>query len=325
MISIIIAAYNCEPYLDQAIKSIQAQSCQDFEVIIVNDGSTDKTQQLAEQLAQEDPRIRVISQANSGGPAQPRNLGIAQSSGEYVCFLDPDDYWYPDKLEKQLTLMSLCPDVDMVFCDLNRVDRMGLDLGLTYLGRVNYMETAIEYLEQIGPEIYISKPGFLAYSSVNVVGPTTCSVMLRRRRLNELGDWFPLDLLVGEDIDLWFRILQKSKAVFINRPLYAYRQHPTSLMHNDNRVNEGLVVTHVRNYERVQQLLSFSQKIKYRRRVATHLFDFGYQLRLKGENAQARGAYLQSFVWYPQVGTVLAWFKSLLPISMIAVRRCGND
>lgn len=325
MISIIIAAYNCEPYLDQAIQSIQAQSCQDFEVIIVNDGSTDKTQQLAEQLAQEDPRIRVISQANSGGPAQPRNLGIAQSVGEYVCFLDPDDYWYPDKLEKQLTLMSLRPDVDMIFCDLNRVDHTGIDLGPTYLERVNYMETAIEYLEKIGPEIYITKLGFLAYSSVGVVGPVTSSVMLRRRRLDELSEWFPLDLLVGEDIDLWFRVLQKSNAAFINFPLSAYRQHPASLMHNDGRVTKGLVVTHGRNYKRVRQLLSFPQKIKYRRRISEHLFDLGYQLRLMGENAQARAAYSQSFVWYPQAGTVLAWCKSLLPISMIAVGRHGND
>ena len=142
---------------------------------------------------------------------------------------------------------------------------------------------------------------------------------------NALPSVYPLDLLVGEDIDLWFRILQKSKAAFINFPLSAYRQHPASLMHNDGRVTKGLVVTHGRNYIRVRQLLSFPQKIKYRRRIADHLFDLGYQLRLMDENPQARATYFQSFIWYPQAGTALAWCKSLLPKSMIPVRRHGNE
>lgn len=313
MISIVIAAYNCEPYLEQAVRSIQAQRYQDLEVLIVNDGSTDNTRQLAERLAREDPRITVINQVNSGGPAQPRNLGIARSHGEYICFLDPDDYWYPDKLEKQIALIESLPDVDLVFSDMHRVDEHGVNLGPTYLARVNYMDTAVDHLEQIAPNVYVTRPSFYPYSSVGTVGPVTSSIVLRRRALEGLDQYFPLDLLVGEDIDLWFRILIKGKAAFINEALHAYRQHSASLMHDDRRVSIGLSATHVRNYARVESLLSPEQKRQYRQRIATYLFDWGYEQLIIGSPSSARQRFLQSFGWNPQAKAALAWCKSFLP------------
>lgn len=312
-ISVIIAAYNRGAYIEQAVRSVQAQTYRHVEILIVNDGSTDDTGQIATQLATRDPCITVIHQANSGGPAQPRNLGIAQSTGEFICFLDPDDYWYPSKLEQQFKLMTSRPDVDMVFCDLDRVDQHGANLGPTYLERIHYLDSAIDHLEPIGPATYVTKPSFLAYSSVNVVGPTTCGVMLRRKRLQSLDEWFPLDLLVGEDIDLWFRILQHSRAAFINVPLYAYRQHPASLMHNDARVSIGLSATHARNYARVESLLSPEQKRKYRQRIAAHLFDQGYDQLMAGTPSEARRHFLHSFSWSPRAKAALAWCKSFLP------------
>jgi glycosyltransferase involved in cell wall biosynthesis len=315
MISIVIAAYNCEPYLEQAIRSIQAQRYQDLEVLIVNDGSTDDTRQLAERLAQEDPRITVINQPNSGGPAQPRNLGIARSHGEYICFLDPDDYWYPDKLEKQLTLIESLPDVALVFSDMHRVDEHGTNLGPTYLGRVHYMDTAKDYLEPIAPNTYLTRPGFYAYSSVGVVGPVTSSIVLRRSALKGLEECFPLDLVVGEDIDLWFRILINRKAAFIDEPLHAYRQHSASLMHNSARVNIGLSATHTRNYARVESQLKPEQKKQYRRRIANHLFDLGCQQLLAGDKHSARQQFRQCFVWSPRPKFALAWCKTFLPRS----------
>lgn len=313
MISIVIAAYNCEPYLEQAIRSIQSQRYQNLEVLIVNDGSTDNTRQLAERLAQDDPRITVINQPNSGGPAQPRNLGMERSRGEYICFLDPDDYWYPDKLEKQIALIESRPDVDLVFSDMHRVDEHGASLGPSYLARVNYMDSAIDYLEPIAPNVYITRPGFYPYSSVGVVGPVTSSIVLRRRALEGLDEWFPLDLVVGEDIDLWFRILIKGKAAFINEALHAYRQHSASLMHDDARVNVGLSATHTRNYARVEGQLNPEQKRRYRRRIAAYLFDLGYQQLLDGHRPEARRQFLQSFSWSPRAKVALAWCKTFLP------------
>lgn len=315
MISVIIAAYNCERYLEQAVRSIQTQTYQDLEVVIVDDGSTDNTKQLAERLSAQDCRIRVISQDNSGGPAQPRNLGISRSTGEYICFLDPDDYWYPDKLEIQIRLLSSLPDVDMVFSDMHRVDEHGINLGPTYLGRVQYMDMAKDHFDLLASGVYVTRPSFYSFSSVGVVGPVTSSIVMRRSALAGLSEFFPVDLPVGEDIDLWFRILIKGRAAFINKPLHAYRQHSASLMHNAPRVTIGLISTHTRNYARVVDHLSLNQRITYRQRIARHLFDLGYQRRLEGNDSGARAAYRQSLAWFPHPRVVLALCKSFLPRS----------
>lgn len=313
MISIVIAAYNCGPYLEQAIHSVQLQTRQDLEVIIVNDGSTDNTRELAERLAQEDPRITVINQENSGGPAQPRNLGIARSRGEYICFLDPDDYWYPNKLEKQMALFDALPQIDLVFSDMHRVDENGNNLGATYLQRVCYMTTAIKHLESVSSGRYITRPSFYAYSSAGVVGPVTSSIVLRKRAIENLDELFPLDLAVGEDIDLWFRILIKGRAAFIDEPLHAYRQHAASLMHNSSRVTTGMIASLTRNYYRARRQLTATQKLFCRKRIAAHLFDLGYEHRLKRDNPNARSAYRRSLVWYPCYRTALALIKTFLP------------
>lgn len=312
MISVIIAAYNCDPFLEQAIRSIQKQALSDLEVIIVNDGSTDNTRQLAEQLATEDKRIIVINQSNSGGPAQPRNIGIARSKGEFICFLDPDDYWYPEKLAKQIAIFDLYTDVDMVFSDMHRVDKNGHNLGPTYLQNVRYMDTAADHLDKVSPSLYISRASFYAYSSAGVVGPVTSSIVLRRRAIAKFEELFPLDLAVGEDIDLWFRILMHGKAAFINEPLHAYRQHAASLMHNPSRVTAGMIASHTKNFHRAKNILSPRQNIYCRKRIAAHLFDLGYGLRLKHDYSNARSAFWRSFIWYPNYRTAIALLKILL-------------
>lgn len=105
-VSIITPAYNAENFLCETIMSVQAQTYKDWELIIVDDCSTDYTNLLAKDYAKEDGRIKVIRAPQNGGVAKARNIGLENATGEYIAFVDSDDLWKPDKLEKQLAFMQ---------------------------------------------------------------------------------------------------------------------------------------------------------------------------------------------------------------------------
>ncbi len=105
MVTVIVAAYNVEPYLHKCIASLTSQTEQNLEILIVNDGSTDGTQIVAEQEAKADSRVRVLQRKQNDGPSIARNEAIAQAEGEYLAFVDGDDYVAPDFIETLLTPM----------------------------------------------------------------------------------------------------------------------------------------------------------------------------------------------------------------------------
>lgn len=105
-VSVVIPAYNAERYLEETVRSVLAQTYQDFEIIIVDDGSKDGTVALANRLAKEDPRITVLRNPRNQGVAETRNHGIRQATGTYIALLDSDDVWAPAKLEKQLACLT---------------------------------------------------------------------------------------------------------------------------------------------------------------------------------------------------------------------------
>nr|WP_305908378.1 glycosyltransferase family A protein [Methylomarinum sp. Ch1-1]MDP4521204.1 glycosyltransferase family A protein [Methylomarinum sp. Ch1-1] len=111
LISIIIPAYNAETYIKKALDSVLTQSYRHFEVLVINDGSTDNTETIARSY--DDTRIRLISQPN-GGLSNARNTGIRSAKGDYLAFLDADDYWMPEKLALQLELLNHHPEIG--FC-----------------------------------------------------------------------------------------------------------------------------------------------------------------------------------------------------------------
>ena len=112
-VSVVIPTYKRAQFLDEVLQSAFNQTFKDFEVIVVNDGSTDQTKQLLEEYGD---KIRYIFQENSG-PAKSRNRGIKESLGKYIAFLDADDVWFPLKLEKQIRMFRECPELAMVFHD----------------------------------------------------------------------------------------------------------------------------------------------------------------------------------------------------------------
>ncbi|MEB3360489.1 MAG: glycosyltransferase [Synechococcales bacterium] len=118
-VSVIIAAYNAMTYLPKTLDSVFAQTFQDFEVIVIDDGSRDNIKQWAEHLT--DPRVQFLSQENSGSAAA-RNTGLAKASGTYIAFLDADDLWEPTKLAKQVNVLDTDPQAGLVYSWVATID-----------------------------------------------------------------------------------------------------------------------------------------------------------------------------------------------------------
>ena len=106
LVSVVMPAYNCQRYIESAIRSVMDQSCRDWELIVVDDLSDDSTSELVQKLSEIDDRIRLVENEINMGAAESRNRGLELSLGEYVAFLDSDDLWHPEKLEHQLQRMQ---------------------------------------------------------------------------------------------------------------------------------------------------------------------------------------------------------------------------
>lgn len=123
-VSIVIPVFNSEKYIEAAITSVLQQTEKNIELIIVDDCSNDNSWQLIQQFAESDQRVHVFRNRHNLGVANTRNIGLAHCTGDFIALLDGDDYWFPDKLEKQLKLQEKT-NADLVYCSYQIVDHQG--------------------------------------------------------------------------------------------------------------------------------------------------------------------------------------------------------
>jgi len=126
-VTVIIPIYGVEKYIANTVKSVLAQSYENFELLLIDDGSPDRSIEICRQLG--DPRIKILQQDNRG-PASARNLGIRVATGDYLAFLDGDDLWLPDKLEKHVHHLDNAPEVGVSFCRSTLIDENDQPLGI---------------------------------------------------------------------------------------------------------------------------------------------------------------------------------------------------
>lgn len=202
MFSVVIPAYNAEKFIMRSVKSVLDQTHTDFELIIVDDGSSDGTKKQLEQLS--DERIRYIYQEN-GGVSAARNKGIIESKGQYVCFLDSDDEWMPNHLAVMLTLIEKYSNCGMYVT--------GYDIRL---GNGEVIHKSQQILRAIVEEDFERDNG---YELLNDYGYflNTNTVCCRRSVFDKVG-LFADGVKNGEDDDMWYRLfayypLAISKAV----------------------------------------------------------------------------------------------------------------
>jgi glycosyltransferase involved in cell wall biosynthesis len=241
-VSIIIPTSNRAQLLIRAIKSVLNQTFQDFELIIVDDGSTDNTKEIVEQYQKNDSRIKYIWQENSGSPPMPKNIGIKHSQGKYIAFLDSDDEWLFEKLEKQLKLFKQGSNkLGLVGCDAIIVNE----------------KTTKQWIYHT-PK-YSTKDNFVRLLDGNFVCSTS-STMIKKSVLDDVGD-FDENFLFPEDWDLWIRISQKYRIDFVYEPLFKYYFHQrnvslTSEVHRKIQDYEYLCKKHSKYYLKYPKYLS---------------------------------------------------------------------
>jgi glycosyltransferase involved in cell wall biosynthesis len=137
-VSVIIPLYGVEKYVAETVQSVLAQTYENFELIIVDDGSPDRSVEICRRF--KDPRITILRQENQG-PAAARNLGIRHAKGDYIALLDGDDLWTPDKLAKHVEHLEACPEVGVSFCRSSLVDEEGQPLGIYQLSKLDGITT----------------------------------------------------------------------------------------------------------------------------------------------------------------------------------------
>jgi glycosyltransferase involved in cell wall biosynthesis len=237
-ISVVIPFYNSMAYLPVTLESILKQTFTDFEVLIINDGSTDNILEWAKGIT--DSRIRVISQENKG-LAGARNTGIANSNGEYIAFVDADDLWAPTKLEKQVRCLDENLEVGLVHTWMLFIDEKGKSTGRVLQ---SYAEGN-------------------AWKQVVVKNVIACpSVMIRRCCFEKVGVFEPGRNPV-EDWDMWIRIAANYPLAVIKEPLAYYRQVPGSMSKNWQAMEQGFKLTIEKAFASASQELMYLKNYSY--------------------------------------------------------------
>lgn len=204
--SVVIPLYNKASYVCCTVQSVLNQSLTDFEVIVVDDGSTDGGAQLVKAIT--DSRIRVVHQKNTGVSAA-RNRGISMARGEWVAFLDADDWHHPQHLACLLDASKTYPDADAVATDFVMIADSEGPWPPSWPDCT--MAPDVELITDL-PRRWM-------------MGPSLCSssVAVRKRRLQQMQPCFPLGESEAEDLDLWFRLAEQTPIALAHAPLVAYR------------------------------------------------------------------------------------------------------
>jgi glycosyltransferase involved in cell wall biosynthesis len=208
LISVIIPVYNGEKTIRKTIKSVLNQTFSDLELIVINDGSQDSTLDIVKNLS--DSRLQLFSYSNAG-QAISRNRGIKQASGEYISFIDADDLWTSDKLERQLAALQNHPDAAVAYSWCNHIDAEDKVLrpGSRIIANGN-----------IYPQLLVAN--FLENGS---------NPLIRRQALTEVGE-FEASLSPAEDWDLWLRLAAKYQFITVPSPQVLYRVSASSASSN---------------------------------------------------------------------------------------------
>ena len=204
-ITTIIPCYQAEKTIRETLESLRAQSFQDWECIVIDDGSTDSSSAIVESLAKKDSRIKFLQQENAG-PSKARNAGLKQAGGKYIHFLDSDDVIQASAYQQFLSAFENHPEADVIYCGWKNTSEPG------------EIYSQVDPLNQLTFEILARKNQFAIHS-----------IMTKKEALDEVG-YFDEKLRAVEDWDLWLRLSRIGKKFYpIQSSLASYRRMPGTL------------------------------------------------------------------------------------------------
>lgn len=220
-VSVLLTAYNHAPYVEQALDSVAAQTCRDLELIVTDDHSSDGTAEVIRGWLERTgfPAVFLANERNVGIPAV-RNRALAVARGTFACSLAADDFYEPDRLERQLTLFAGLPDeVGFVYGDLRVVDAAGAELHPSFLAQLLPGRTPPEgrIFEELLHSNFVPAPG----------------VMIRRSALEAVGPYD--ESLSREDYDMWLRLADRFEVRHLPGVVASYRVLPTSMSNAPGR------------------------------------------------------------------------------------------
>ncbi len=260
-VSVIIPTYNRADLIGRAIQSVLNQTYQDFEIIIIDDASTDNTEEVVNSFG--DERLRYIRhKENSGESAAPRNTGIKAAKGEYIALLDSDDEWLPEKLEKQINKFhSVAPDVGVVYCGYASVlDKTG--------------ETLAEHMPNERGDVFESAVD----GSIRLGGDTP---LIRKECFQKVG-MFDLEVLGSDDWDLHIRLAKEYKFDFVPEILVKYYVHSTQTSGRlEGEIQNLDIIT--RKYQNYLSKTRLSNRLQHLGALCCYQGDFKKANRYFGE------------------------------------------
>jgi len=310
LVSVVIPSYNYGRFLAEAIASVQGQTVEDLEIIVVDDGSTDETPDVLARISE--PRLRAIRIANSGISGA-RNAGLELARGEFLAFLDADDRWLPHKLERQLGMFASEPSLGLVFSDFRRFD-----------GDRTFPKTQFDFIPDLaalstrrlgsGGQI-IEDDTFIALTGLGQFATWLQTVMLRRSLVADLR--FPPREVVNEDLHYMARAYLRVRAGYIPEPLVEVRRH------GNNSYQQAFEKTepHATALELLLgEPMTAAQRAALRRRIGRAWIAVAYQHFWFGRARDVARASLRS-LRYP--GNILSAAKHLaaLPVRPFLPRR----
>lgn len=269
-VSVIIPTYNRAHLVGRAIQSVLNQTYQDFELIIVDDGSTDNTDDIIKEFQKKDKRIKYIRHEKNKGGSAARNSGIKVSRGEYIAFLDSDDEWFIEKLKRQMKFFkNASPEVSVVY-------------------------TGFIYKDELGGNTckqYIPKKRCYIYEDIlaeNCVGTT--STVLIKRKCFEKVEIFDENLPSCQDWEMWIRIAKEYQFDFIEDPLVTYHIHKSRISTDLEAEIKGITII----------INKFSGEFILRRKIySQHCFNIGHLYCHTGNMKKGKEYFLKAIKFYP--------------------------
>lgn len=235
LVSVVIPTYNRAHYLPECLRSVQQQTYQNLEVLVVDDGSTDGTRELMAGICREDGRIKYITQPN-GGVSAARNTGLRAAQGDFIALLDSDDAWLPWKIQAQLTAFAaLPPEVGMIWTDMTAIGPRGEVLHSRFLKKMYgayaalgertlfSQSRAVTLTDGTGREVEMDVPFGDIYTPMlfgNLVHTST--TLIRRNRADAVG-LFDEKLRCGEDYVFHLTTCRLGQVAFLDLPSILYR------------------------------------------------------------------------------------------------------
>lgn len=292
-VSVIVPTYNRAHCIADALDSIIKQTFKCFEIIIIDDGSTDNTKDVIVRYFKDLPFNSKYFFQKNAGPAAARNLGINKSTGDYIAFLDSDDIWIDTKIAEQIDFLNSHPNIALIFSDMKQT-----------IGGKEHCESFLRYYDCYN--VIFEKNKYLALSKKPFI--FTPTVMIRKNIISTVG-LFNNDYRVGEDWEYWLRITKKFEIGFIDKPLVVRRLHDSNTpQHSYYHGVVDLLKCFVSSND-----YSKDQKRIFKKSLCEWQFWLGYFYFSKNEYQNSQVFFYESFVGGCRLKAFLYMCISFLP------------